>query len=241
MEQTEVRAGGSEADPSEDPRPTSAGELGLQMYTVDALDPIASVRKDPINLLFAGALGTITTLLPKITDRLGCRHDKILGNQWFCEPVEGGPCHVQDLNRATKVIAVGFRYHTRLYQINRPGPIFGGALTAAPIHHEELGWYRNWPGRVMKGKRPIDDIPDGFDNARDWVAEELSADGLYVHEIWLGNVEPIRQADGTPVASDGLALVISDLQLDLRPGIVSWSPPADASANLESDTETLRW
>jgi len=53
------------------------------------------------------------------------------------------------------------------------------------------------------------DIADSFNLARDWARDCAVESGAYRSEdLWIGNVEPIVQCDGTPVQSDGCARVL---------------------------------
>lgn len=188
----------------------SAADIGAALYTRDGWDPAVAANKDPINLLFAHSLAPLAEALRFVETVLGCRATRpSFGTQWFCEPGSGGPCHRHDEERATHTVALVSRYHLRLYQLSPPVGGFARPLTAAPIHREVLKLFCGWTPRRPRSS-PVMDLPDSFDAARDWARSLIEDDTDYRPEmIWLGNVEPIIQCDGSPRQGDGYACVLA--------------------------------
>jgi hypothetical protein len=196
--------------------------LGVEAYTLADHRPDLAARKDPINLVFAGGLGVVERARELVENVLGCGWDKPLGPQWFCEPHEHGPAHLQDFSRATMPIALRPRIHTRLYQVGGAPDHFGLAATAAPIHRERIGFVD--PRRWLALHRPVDDIVSSFDAARDWAVRRFEASGLHIYEVEIGNTATMFQSNGRPVASDGRLAIVADARLSINFGreVLRW-------------------
>ena len=197
------------------------GPLPVSPYTRATF--FSTVEKDPVNLLYAGALADLAHVVNLTRQILECDADWGVGDQLFCEPESPAVAHKQDFNLATSFVSAGFggRYHTRIYQIFTAHPTVG-RLTASPIHHET--WEGCWgPWRLLPA-----DAASSFDIARDWAVSRLTSMGAEAALLPMTRFAPVQQCNGKWIGTDGRFALVAEK------GFL-------ASRGLSADAEVLNW
>ena len=135
--------------------------------------------KDPINLVFIGALADPASVYDIVRSDLGLRHDKGLSDQFFSEPADPTVAHRQDFNQSNHFISGWWtRFHTRVYSVFTGHQTYG-RLTVAPIHIDH--WVSCPP--------ILNDAAESYDRARKW-ATTMLRDRLRHRRHPIANLRP---------------------------------------------------
>jgi hypothetical protein len=176
------------------PQPAKANFDGFEIFTYSDASCWGANNKDPLNYFFnttnhdLGLVANAAEVIrhwPVYWDKTPTPAD----SQYFWSTNYG--CHVQDVQLAENI--AGPKYHTRL----RQGPWIPsfGYATAAPMHHDSIGWC-GWF---------FHDVADSFNSARDYAKTQFSNASFSQARYWIGNTQAMQQCDGRMTASDGYA------------------------------------
>jgi hypothetical protein len=159
-----------------------------------------SGAKDPINLVYAGELADLRTVLDLTERVLDCTENLLIGDQVFAEPSPSSVRHQQDFNRASSIWSGTGRYHTRFYQVFATHQPLG-RLIASPIHIDTWDWC---------GFPKVNDVAKSFNDARDHAVELLRAAGWSAVYLPLGMATEVLQCNGHRTPCDDQVAVIAD-------------------------------
>lgn len=165
--------------------------LPIAEYTRDSIE--SATPKDPINLVFAGSTARPMQVLSLVRDRLGCKTDKFVGDQYFYEPFDPVISHRQDFNQTDAWFSGSGRLHTRVYQVFTEDPMLG-RIIASPIHIDRISG--------------CGDVAASFDLARDFAVNILRAAGLGATYLSIGRPDLVRQCNGQFTPWDGRVAAI---------------------------------
>ena len=171
---------------------------GLPAWTVDSWR--TGVRKDPINVVFHGALGTLGACWQALRD-VGFEPARTGADQWFAVRTSGSfDLHRNDESLDDVGTLVRWeRTHTRLYHPGEPDPGLG-PVTGAPIHHD-----RPTPLHWALG---CGEVATSFNGPREHLADLLSGQGRTVARIRTRDRRSVRQCDGSRVIPDGQVILV---------------------------------
>ena len=155
--------------------------------------------KDPINLVFIGALADPASVYDIVRSDLGLRHDKGLSDQFFSEPADPTVAHRQDFNQSNHFISGWWtRFHTRVYSVFTGHQTYG-RLTVAPIHIDHWVKLSADPQRCGRKLRPRTKVGN----------HNVAGSGSDIAVIPLRTFDPIRQCDGERTATDGRCAIVA--------------------------------
>ena len=174
------------------------GPSGFVPWTTDS-GVRGRIPKDPLNLIFVGALGTFEDAVDAVTKALGFGYTRLAGDQWFELIVPAGPSiHRHDASVASgrDLTDWGSRLHVRLFASGIVVPNLG-SVTAGAIHRDAPTWKCGLPNEVATN----------FDLPRDHAIERFQAYGYGIE--WVEGLErSYAQCDGSTVPTDGFRALI---------------------------------